>query len=212
IPFDETYILYNPHDILSLVCVFFSLLPILLLVFYFSWFVTTRELESCIMAAGHVVNNIINHVIKNILKHQRPTYLDNLQEKLPLLRNQYGMPSAHSQFMGFFSMFFSLRFLLQFKNLTLFEKFIIIVVLNSMSIMTAFSRVYLYYHSADQVCVGLLLGWLLGSIFFLIVSFLRDFGIIKYLLKNFKIFKIFYLKDSFYDNYDSTLKTQYSNY
>ena len=103
IPFDDTYILYDPNDLFSFICCYLSLLPVGILVFYFSWFIITREIEAVILAGGHVVNDIANNIIKNIIKETRPIDFGSFQKDS--VRSGYGMPSAHSQFMGFFTMY-----------------------------------------------------------------------------------------------------------
>ena len=71
-PFDETYVLYNSKSVTSFILVFFTLLPIFIMVFIFSWFVSTRELEACILALGHVINDVMNSIVKKIIKENRP--------------------------------------------------------------------------------------------------------------------------------------------
>ncbi|CAI4494140.1 CIC_collapsed_G0020790.mRNA.1.CDS.1 [Saccharomyces cerevisiae] len=108
IPFDDTYILYDSHDFLSFLSAYFSLMPILVLAFYLSWFIITRELEACIVAFGQLMNEIFNNVIKNIIKQPRPVSFGASFQN-DTIRSGYGMPSAHSQFMGFCFTYNSLK-------------------------------------------------------------------------------------------------------
>ncbi|GMM33806.1 dolichyldiphosphatase [Saccharomycopsis crataegensis] len=197
VPFDETYILYDPSDPLSLVCVIFSLLPIGVLIFYFTWFITSRELEPVFLAFGQVCNNVINYVVKRLVKSPRPLSLYQYTE-FPELQNDYGMPSAHSQFMGYFATYVFLRLLLQNTNLkTLRGRLFCGILLYSACCLTAFSRVYLLYHEVDQVVIGVLVGSVIGAAYFIVVSFVRDIGLIEWGL-NLWFVKCWYIKDSYY--------------
>lgn len=207
IPFDETYLLYDPKDPLLYISVVFSLLPIGLLIFYFSWFVTSRELEPCFLAFGQVCNNVFNYGLKRVFRHQRPSALYEFVN-YPELKNDYGMPSAHSQFMGYFATFVVMRMVFQ-RRMKTWEKIVYGAALYGAAAMTAFSRVYLMYHEADQVIVGVLAGSAVGILYFMLVSFLRDIGLIEWGL-NLPFVKALYIKDS----YDCALsyKQEYEMY
>jgi dolichyldiphosphatase len=195
VPFDDTYVLYNPDDKLSLAAVFFTLLPIGILVFYLSWFIVTREIEPVIMAAGQVVNDIVNNVVKNHIRQERPMKIVGFQENG--LRSGYGMPSAHSQFMGFFAVFLMLRIWLQWRGLTVQRKVVSSIGLIVLSACVVSSRVYLHYHSWIQVAVGVLIGSGIGILHFSLASWLRSTKVIDYLL-SWKIVEFFWIKDSVY--------------
>lgn len=165
IPFDDTYILYDSHDFLSFLSAYFSLMPILVLAFYLSWFIITRELEACIVAFGQLMNEIFNNVIKNIIKQPRPVSFGASFQN-DTIRSGYGMPSAHSQFMGFCFTYNSLKIYTSWKNLNFLEKCIFSGALALLSFCVCFSRVYLHYHNLDQVIVGFSVGALTGSLYF----------------------------------------------
>ncbi|KAL6941915.1 hypothetical protein ACO0QE_003077 [Hanseniaspora vineae] len=194
IPFDDTYVLYNANDIFSFLSCYFTLLPIFIMVFYFSWFVITREVEACYMAGGHVVNDIVNNIVKKIIKEPRPFnyFGDSFQQNT--IRSGYGMPSAHSQFMGFFAMYVGLR-LFTFWETSRFNKIVGTIALITVSFLVAWSRVYLGYHSFTQVGVGLSLGSALASFYFLVVVYVRRTGLSQWFL-NWKICRNLYMKDS----------------
>ncbi|KAH3686032.1 hypothetical protein WICPIJ_003032 [Wickerhamomyces pijperi] len=195
IPFDDTYVLYNADDIFSLLSVFFTLLPIGILVFYLSWFLTTREVEPVIMAAGQVVNDIINNVAKNHIKQVRPYNFEGFQASG--LRSGYGMPSAHSQFMGFFATYLILRIWIQWKGLSVLRKIISTISLGALSWCVMYSRVYLYYHSVPQVLVGLGIGTTLGLVYYFTIDVLRSIGLVDYVL-SWGLADWFHVKDSCY--------------
>ncbi|CCD24716.1 dolichyldiphosphatase NDAI_0D04020 [Naumovozyma dairenensis CBS 421] len=211
IPFDDTYILYDPNDPISFLSAYFSLLPILILSFYLSWFIITRELEACIMAAGQLSNEIFNNIIKNIIKQTRPYHNyfgESFQQNT--LRSGYGMPSAHSQFMGFLTLYLSLRYIYNWNNLSAFWKFLGISFITILGGCVCFSRLYLKYHSFNQVLVGWTLGTLTGSSYYLLVGIIREIGIIDWVL-TWPIMKWLYVKDS-WNLAPSTLKEDYQIY
>lgn len=194
IPFDDTYILYDKSDPISFVCAYFSLLPIGILIFEFSWFITTRELESCIMAAGQVANEIFNNIVKDLVKQPRPfMFGDSFQQDT--IRSCYGMPSAHSQFMGFFATYASLRFLYRWKSLSNRKRVGGCSFVALLAFLVCFSRVYLHYHSLEQVLVGVTLGSALGSTYYVVVSIIREIGLIDWLLA-WRLCDYLHVKDS----------------
>lgn len=195
IPFDDTYILYDPNDFLSYVLVYFSLLPMLILVFYFSWFITTRELEAVIIAGGQVINEILNNIAKNIIKQSRPAFFGDSFQK-DTIRSAYGMPSAHSQFMGFFCMYWSLKVLTNWRSLSKIRKTSSILSFITATALVALSRAYLGYHSVIQVVAGVLFGSFLGSGYFIAVAIVRHIGLIEWVL-SWSIIRRFWIKDSF---------------
>ncbi|CCH45627.1 Dolichyldiphosphatase [Wickerhamomyces ciferrii] len=205
VPFDDTYVLYDPQDPISTISVYFSLLPIGILIFYLSWFIVTREIEPVIIAGGQVVNDIINNIVKNIIKEERPLAIDGFQSNG--LRSGYGMPSAHSQFMGFFAIFFTLKIWLNWKDLTCIRKILGTLGVYILGSLVAFSRVYLYYHSYKQVAVGVLLGTAIGAPYFLVTSIARSLGLIDWII-SWKIVNLFWVKDSTFHS-PLTLKEEY---
>lgn len=74
----------------------------------------------------------------------------------------------------------------------------------------AFSRVYLLYHSCVQVIAGLIVGVTFGIAYFEITSMIRDLGIVEWVL-NWPIVKFFYVKDTYYYNYQ-TFAQEYQTY
>lgn len=198
IPFDDTYILYDPNDVLSYVLVYYSLLPIGILIFYFSWFISSRELEAVIIAGGQVVNEALNNIIKNIIKEPRPASIGSSFQK-DTIRSAYGMPSAHSQFMGFFVMYWSLKVVLHWRGLSNARKLSSILAMGFTTVMVAVSRIYLGYHTAFQVCVGVALGGFFGSMYYMAVGIVRYMGLIDWVL-GWTFCKRLWVKDSFNTN------------
>lgn len=153
-------------------------------------------MEPVFLAAGQVCNNIINYILKRIVKHDRPSNLYRYVQ-YPKLANDYGMPSAHSQFMGFFATFVFLRILFQFKNIESTSlKLFYGAALYGAAFMTGVSRIYLLYHEVDQVVIGIFVGCVLGAAYFIAVSLARDIGLVFWFLR-LPFVECWYIKDSY---------------
>lgn len=199
VPFDHTYILYDPNDIVSTACVQLSLLPVYIMVFYTSWFLITRESEPVIVVGGHLTSEILNKIVKKIFKQPRPAFHRNFGLASSSLL--YGMPSAHSQFMGFFAAYYVLIALFKVP-LSRRERISVIVILPCLALGVAFSRVYLMYHTVEQVAIGVALGTTFGSFYFVVTSILREVGFVDWAIQ-WPIVRLFYIKDLYYHCYQS---------
>lgn len=208
VPFDSTYIMYDPKDMVSMLCVHFSLLPIYLMVFYFAWFVITREIEPVLVVAGHLVGEAANKVVKHILKRPRPDYHRDFGKNSYGLR--FGMPSAHSQFMGLFAAYWICITLYRIPHLRLSVRLAMASTLAICSCLVGFSRVYLFYHTPPQVMVGLMVGLVIGLLLFVFTSLIRDVGLVDWVLR-WPLVHYFYIKDSYYHCY-VTYKEEYDEY
>ncbi|CCE83061.1 Piso0_002836 [Millerozyma farinosa CBS 7064] len=208
VPFNITYILYDPSDIISLACVHLSLLPIYIMVFYTSWFFVSREIEPVVIVGGHLVAELINLLFKRCLRSPRPDFHVSFGSADGILR--FGMPSAHAQFMGFFAGYFSSIVLRKINHLSRRQKIAGVFILQALGISVSFSRVYLKYHTTFQVIVGNTLGYTLGIFYYIASSIIRDVGIVDWVL-DWPIVKFFYVKDSYYHCYQ-TYAMEYSNY
>lgn len=199
IPFDHTHILYDPTDVVSTICVQFSLLPIYIMVFYTSWFLITREIEPVIVVGGHLVGEVVNKIIKHIVRQPRPDFHKDFGASSYGLT--YGMPSAHSQFMGFFTAYYICTILMRVP-LQRWQKAVGVLALSVAACGVAFSRVYLLYHTAAQVAVGVIVGVVLGVGYFVVAVLARDVGLVDWVL-SWRIVRLFWVKDSYYHNYQS---------
>ncbi|CCK70140.1 dolichyldiphosphatase KNAG_0D03940 [Huiozyma naganishii CBS 8797] len=147
VPLDETYILYNPSDWASTVSAYLALAPILILMFYLSWFITSWELEPLLVAAGQLLNEALNKILKRLFKQNRPGPEPHGGGP------GYGMPSAHAQFVAFAAVYLTLRIALQWPE-PLQRNTALVLLVWAGALAIAASRVYLNYHSLEQVCVG----------------------------------------------------------
>lgn len=206
VPFDLTYVVYDPKDTFGLLCVHFSLFPIYTMVFYASWFLLTREIEPVIVVAGHLASEIVNKIAKKFLKEPRPEF----HKEFGTGSLTYGMPSAHAQHMGFFAGYFTCIILFKITHLSLNTRYFGCLVLMLASAGVCFSRVYLLYHTTQQVIVGTLFGAFLGALFFVASSVARDVGLVDWVL-SWPFIKVFYIKDSYFHAYHS-FKDEYEFY
>lgn len=206
VPFDLTYVVYDPKDALGLISVHFSLFPIYTMVFYASWFLLTREIEPVIVVAGHLVSEIVNKIAKRFLKEPRPEF----HREFGTGSLTYGMPSAHGQHMGFFAGYFVCIVIFKINHLSMIQKYFGCFLLAFACIGVCFSRVYLMYHTTQQVVVGTLFGILLGCLYFIFSSILRDVGVVDWVL-SWPFVRYFYIKDSYFHSYQ-TFQDEYQFY
>lgn len=170
------------------------------MVFYTSWFLITREIEPVIVVGGHLIGEILNKIIKHLIKQPRPDF----HKDFGVASGHgltYGMPSAHSQFMGFFALYFACIIINKVPKPKQ-QKVVGVCILLLISILVAFSRVYLLYHTVPQVIVGILVGSVLGLAYFIATSIARDFGLVDWVL-GWKSVSYFYIKDSYHHCYRS---------
>ena len=102
----------------------------------------------------------------------------------------YGMPSSHAQFVAFFSISLSLWLLLRhvptpsttYLTSTMAERVLLSVVACLCASAVAGSRVYLNYHTPEQVFVGVAAGAASALLWFVFTTFLRRYGWIEWTL------------------------------
>ncbi|GCC34530.1 dolichyldiphosphatase 1 isoform X1 [Chiloscyllium punctatum] len=167
-PLSFTYVEYPPGDLTGKVLAYLSLVPVFILFGFITLIVFKRELHSISFLCGLVLNESFNWVIKNVIKEPRPC-----QGGHSNLFTEYGMPSSHSQFIWFFSIY-SLLFLYlrmhQTNNarcLDLLWRHILSICLLAVAFLVSYSRVYLMYHSWSQVIYGVIAGAIMGAIWFI---------------------------------------------
>ncbi|KAI8741878.1 dolichyldiphosphatase 1 [Biomphalaria glabrata] len=165
-----TYVEYPKGDFLGFILAWFSLLPFILIVSFITMILLRRDLHTAAFFAGLLVNELINIAIKHLVQESRPVRgRENLY-------TEYGMPSSHTQFMWFFASYFALFLLFRlYKNYSLIEdvwKYVCAGLGVLCAILVSWSRIYLGYHTMSQVLVGVLLGSILGALWFLNVHFL----------------------------------------
>lgn len=150
-----------------------TLSPIFLLCSYVTIILLRRELTFINALFGQLACEGFNWALKRLIKQPRPT---------GHLGAGYGMPSSHSQFLGFFAAFFLSHFYLNrpqvVKPRTLinamrrFEHILAMVLIASISILTCYSRHHLHYHTPLQIIVGLSVGVAFGGVYYYFTEYL----------------------------------------
>jgi len=111
---------------------------------------------------GQLGNVVLNIVTKHLVKLPRPEGKPHLVHF-----GKYGMPSNHSQFMFFLATFAALASFSGSEPIVAYQK-AIAGFIGMLACLVSYSRVYLEYHSADQVVVGCLVGGFAGALWFFI--------------------------------------------
>ena len=146
-PFSLTYVTYEEGDSVGLVCALLALAPVFIIVAYATLLVSRRELHVFYILAGQLANGALNGLLKAYFDAPRPEGAD---------RAGPGFPSDHAQFMGFWAAYAALFLILYVPRVGRpYWRELLGAAVVALAAAVAGSRVYLGYHSADQVCAGL---------------------------------------------------------
>ncbi|RFU77807.1 dolichyl pyrophosphate phosphatase [Trichoderma arundinaceum] len=179
-----THVYYDPDDYVSLLCAYLALLPQALCVVYATLIFSTREAEICLAFAGQLACEALNFILKRIIKEERPRRIHG---------KGYGMPSSHAQFVAFWSLSLALFLLVRHKPLhgkpltkakiweggrpwTLIERLGLSLAGALVAAATAWSRIYLNYHTPTQVAAGAAAGLVFAVVWFVVTEILRRTG------------------------------------
>ncbi|KAL6798683.1 hypothetical protein J3E68DRAFT_400518 [Trichoderma sp. SZMC 28012] len=180
-----THVYYDPDDYVSLVCAYLALLPQALCVVYATLIFSTREAEICLAFAGQLACEALNFILKRVIKEERPRRIHG---------KGYGMPSSHAQFVAFWSLSLALFLLVRHKPLaqgksparatifdggrpwTLVERLAVSLAGALVAAATAWSRIYLNYHTTTQVAAGAAAGLIFALVWFVATEILRRTG------------------------------------
>ncbi|OAR00061.1 hypothetical protein LLEC1_06493 [Akanthomyces lecanii] len=162
-----THVYYDPNDRISLLCAYLALLPQALGVVYVTLIFASREVEIALLFAGQLACEALNFVLKRLIKEERPRQIHG---------KGYGMPSSHAQFVCFWSVALTLVLLVRHRPTTttskskskaasssssssssssrIVERLAVSAASLALAAATAWSRIYLNYHTPKQVLVG----------------------------------------------------------
>ncbi|KAJ2083920.1 hypothetical protein H4R24_000450 [Coemansia sp. RSA 988] len=172
-PFGLTYFQYREEDSIGMALALASLFPIFLIVAETSIVLGRREVAGILLLLGQLLNEAFNLALKLAIRDDRPN---------ARLGDGYGMPSSHSQFMGYFVLYMVV-YLERHITTNVIHKCITQLGAFILGISVAFSRVYLGYHTAWQVLVGAVVGIGFGVIWYLFVErILRPSGLLNFIL------------------------------
>lgn len=167
-----TTVLFKEGDYIGLVCALLSLIPPAVLMMHLSAFLSRRTAQDLWFAGGQVVCEASNFVLKRLMKQARP-----ISPVLNMPEESYGMPSAHSQFMGFLTGYMVAQMACS-PHLPKWERSLRVSGMSMLAGLVGFARYYLFYHSPAQVAVGLAFGFVLGCFWFLVSIPLRKIGVV----------------------------------
>jgi dolichyldiphosphatase len=149
-----TAVVYTRGDRLGQALAATSMLPLVLVVSLVTCVLCRRDLHTCFILLGQLLNELFNKALKETVREARP-------EGAPA--DDFGMPSSHSQFMWFFAAY-HLQFVrsraAQHSRWEVLGSSALAV---SCAAAVAYSRVYLRYHTVEQVIIGGLLGVACGT-------------------------------------------------
>ncbi|MEE6505563.1 hypothetical protein FKM82_005561 [Ascaphus truei] len=172
-PVSLTHVEYPAGDISGQLLAYLSLGPIFILISFVTLITFKRELHTISFLGGLVINEGVNWVIKNIIREPRPC-----EGTHTIITTEYGLPSSHSQFMWFFSVYSFLFLYLRMHQtnnarfLDLLWRHILSVCLLTGAFLVSYSRVYLMYHTWSQVAYGGVAGSFLAVAWF---AFTQEF-------------------------------------
>uniref|UniRef100_A0A4X2L4W9 Dolichyldiphosphatase n=1 Tax=Vombatus ursinus TaxID=29139 RepID=A0A4X2L4W9_VOMUR len=99
-PVTLTHVEYPAGDLSGHLLAYLSLSPIFVIVGFVTLIIFKRELHTISFLGGLALNEGVNWLIKNIIREPRPC-----GDTHSMVNTKYGMPSSHSQFMWFFSVY-----------------------------------------------------------------------------------------------------------
>lgn len=171
----------NPSssDIKEIIMVFLSTTPYPLSFIILLTGTYYRSTRSIFILAMTFIQNFIVEMLKNNLKDPRPNYKCN---------QQYGNPSNHTVFLTSVIMWFIMDGLFTAKQYQLRKKKFL-VPLFMLYPFIVYSRVYLNYHSIEQMITGLILGTFIGIIWYILCTkvILSGDNVFKNLLKKLNV-------------------------
>ncbi|KAL8672632.1 MAG: hypothetical protein Q9168_002908 [Polycauliona sp. 1 TL-2023] len=155
--FSVTHISYDASDPIAYLCAWLALVPQILCVVFATLIWSSREIEIFLMFAGQMGCEVLNFMLKRMIKGERP----------PRIKSKgYGMPSSHAQFLAFFSIYLSLFLLFRHSPhpsathtpTTLIQRILLSISTIFFAATVCASRIYLQYHTVNQVLVGCFVG------------------------------------------------------
>jgi len=172
-PVSLTYVTYPAGDVVGKMLAWGSLMPIFIIVSFVTLILFRREVHTMMFFLGILVNETINMALKRYFKEPRPCRPGDES----FLYTKHGMPSSHAQFMSFFALYLTFFAYVRLKPHES-ENFILrkhVLALSALlcAAFVAVSRIYLHYHTVEQVAAGLVVGGVAGMCwFFIVVTFL----------------------------------------
>ncbi|XP_023371988.1 dolichyldiphosphatase 1 isoform X1 [Otolemur garnettii] len=200
-PVTLTHVEYPAGDLSGHLLAYLSLSPIFVIVGFVTLIIFKRELHTISFLGGLALNEGVNWLIKNIIQEPRPCGGRAWAERAlgsprsghywratsscnalvfslspgphTAVGTKYGMPSSHSQFMWFFSIYSFLFLYLRMHQtnnarfLDLLWRHLLSLGLLTVAFLVSYSRVYLLYHTWSQVLYGGIAGSFMAVAWFI---------------------------------------------
>ncbi|XP_064435405.1 dolichyldiphosphatase 1 isoform X4 [Mirounga angustirostris] len=99
-PVTLTHVEYPTGDLSGHLLAYLSLSPVFVIVGFVTLIIFKRELHTISFLGGLALNEGVNWLIKHVIQEPRPCGGPHMA-----VGTKYGMPSSHSQFMWFFSVY-----------------------------------------------------------------------------------------------------------
>lgn len=157
-----TCVHYQRGDTLGKLLAHLALAPVLLLVFQFAKVYTRREVHEAVLLVALVLEEGIARALKHVLQHPRPATCAMLH-----ICHSHGMPSSHTSMMFCWAALAGCTALRHFSKQGTAARLLVLLELlaySSAAAGVAASRVYLGYHSIDQVAAGAVFGVVFGAL------------------------------------------------
>lgn len=182
VPLDLTHVVYDDSHALGIVFALLTYTPFVIGIALFTLFLFTRDLECINQLCACVGSTAVNTVLKQLLRQPRP---------INSVKQGFGMPSDHSQFMAacliYVTLWLTVSGRVSFTVTTAqtsassaataaasrsgkVQKAIIIALLLLNMCAVMYSRVFLGVHSVQQVLVGCCCGVVYGCCWYLLSS------------------------------------------
>uniref|UniRef100_M4BUL3 Dolichyldiphosphatase n=1 Tax=Hyaloperonospora arabidopsidis (strain Emoy2) TaxID=559515 RepID=M4BUL3_HYAAE len=154
------------------------------MIVYLTVVVSQRDLDSISMLIGQLASVVFNKVLKKLINQPRPE---------SAFMSGPGMPSAHSQFMGFFAAYVVIYTWKRLNSRRRLEQLFTISSVIVTSCLTCYSRIHLNYHSVDQVIAGAVVGVLTGVGWYTFISAVSPW--LFPLVATSRLAKLFFVRD-----------------
>ncbi len=171
-PLSFTLVEYPEGDIIGLAFAASALVPVLVAVALATCFFVRRDLHTLFLSAGVIANYAVNLALKSAIGEQRPEVSSDRHHF-----NSYGMPSTHAQYMAFVAFYQLLFVCLRLPHagsgiLELAWKAAWVNANVALAAVVIVGRVYLSYHTVEQVAWGVAAGCGFALVWFAAMKFI----------------------------------------
>ncbi|XP_055642935.1 dolichyldiphosphatase 1-like [Toxorhynchites rutilus septentrionalis] len=170
-PITLTLVEYPKGDLIGKLLAWMCLAPLGIGAGFVALILFRRDLHTIVFFIGTLLNECINALLKHCIKEPRPVSRSQIW-------NEYGMPSSHSQFMCFFAQYVLLFIFIRLHHMNnnnaraeRLVRLFVLAVCWAATFLVCFGRIYLQYHSLQQVLVGALVGMIFGTLWFILIHY-----------------------------------------